>query len=75
MKKKSTFSSSSKVDDVDLSLQSRMKEGSHTSVVKSEKKDEMVFQLKLTGGQPQLAESKKDTSLGFMNETEALKRK
>ena len=40
---------------------------SYTSTVKSEAKDEQVFALKLTGGQPKLAEAKKNTSLGVMN--------
>ena len=37
------------------------------TTVKSEAKDELVFALKLTGGQPKLAEVKKDISLGVMN--------
>ena len=49
--------------------------GSYQSVVKGEKKEEKVFSLKLKGGQPKLADAKKDTSLGAMNEDEAMKRK
>ena len=37
------------------------------TTVKSEKKDEMVFQLKLKGGQPKLSEVKANPSLGSMN--------
>jgi len=49
---------------IDISLQERLKAGSHTSTVPSkDKTQESVFKLKLKGEMPQLAEVKQDPSM------------
>ena len=69
-----------KVDPVDKSLQLRLKGGSLTNVVvnKDKKTDEIVFKLRIKGGQPKLAEARKDPSEAMANaaaekEAEAIK--
>jgi myo-inositol-hexaphosphate 3-phosphohydrolase len=57
-----------KPDPVDKAIQLRLKGGSLTNVVASkEKNDEVVFKLKLKGGQPKISEARKDPNEAMAN--------
>ena len=50
-----------KADPVDKAIQLRLKGGALTNVVPSkEKKEELIFKLKLVGGQPKISDVRKD---------------
>ena len=59
-----------KPDPIDKAIQSRMKGGSLTNVVQSKDKkgdDEIVFKLKIKGGQPKIGEARKDPAAAMAN--------
>ena len=58
-----------KVDPIDKQLQLRLKGGSITNVVvnKDKKTEEIAFKLKIKGGQPKLAEARKDPNEALAN--------